>query len=55
MADLNNDQIEYVNEDPAIRERFENELGKRGLKTAMPSGAYDDPNYVWDYAGYENE
>jgi quercetin dioxygenase-like cupin family protein len=42
-------QIEYPDEDPWIRERFESEIGKRGLKTLMPKEAYEDPNYEWDY------
>ena len=55
VADLGRDQIEYVNEDPMVRERFESELDKRGLKTDMPSECYTDPNYVWSYVGYEDQ
>jgi hypothetical protein len=54
VEDIGRDQIEYVNEDPAVRERFESELDKRGLKSAMPPQAYDDPDYVWSYDGYES-
>jgi quercetin dioxygenase-like cupin family protein len=42
-------QISYVNEDPMIRETFERELGKRGLKSHMPPEAYTNPNYEWKY------
>jgi mannose-6-phosphate isomerase-like protein (cupin superfamily) len=55
VADLGRDQIEYVNEDPMVRERFEGELTKRGLETDMPSECYTDPDYVWSYVGYEDQ
>jgi oxalate decarboxylase/phosphoglucose isomerase-like protein (cupin superfamily) len=42
-------QIEYPNEEPWIRERFEAELAKRGLQSVMPDEAYKDLNYEWDY------
>ena len=32
--------IEYKNEDPAVRELFEGELRKRGLESAMPPSSY---------------
>jgi len=41
--------IEYPDEDPWIREHFEQELGKRGLKSDMPPECYTDPDYKWDY------
>jgi oxalate decarboxylase/phosphoglucose isomerase-like protein (cupin superfamily) len=43
-------QIEYPNEDPWIRQTFENELAARGLTTLMPEEAYADPDYRWSYA-----
>jgi mannose-6-phosphate isomerase-like protein (cupin superfamily) len=43
-------QIEYPQEDPMIRERFESELAKRGLKSVMPDQAYKDMSFEWDYA-----
>jgi len=43
------DQIEYPEEDPFIREKFESELAARGLTTLMPSQAYSEPDYKWDY------
>ena len=55
VTDTHRDQIEYVAEDPSIRERFESELAKRGLKSAMPSEAYTNPDHVWSYAGYESK
>jgi gentisate 1,2-dioxygenase len=42
---LANDQIEYVDEDPWIRETFSAELAKRGLQSKMPVEAYQDRNY----------
>ena len=42
-------QIEYPYEDPWVRETFEREIGKLGLKNLMPQEAYEDPNYEWDY------
>lgn len=43
----NNDQVEYVDEDPAIRAMFESELEQRGLETLMPEAAYTDPEFAW--------
>ncbi len=41
-------QIPFVEEDPWIRRKFEEELAKRGLTSLMPPEAYTDPDYVWD-------
>src|SRR5581483_1372174 len=49
VEDLARDQIEYPDEEPFIREKFESELAKRGLKSIMPEVAYQDRNYEWDY------
>lgn len=38
-------QIEYVDEGPEIREVFENELAKKGLKSRMPHEVYTEPDY----------
>ena len=43
------DQIEYTEEDPVIRQRFEGELAKRDLKSMMPEEAYKDRAYEWSY------
>ena len=40
-------QIEYVNEDPWIRQFFEEELAKRGVESRMPPEVYTDPNFVF--------
>jgi len=45
------DQIEYPDEDPWVRQHFEEELAKRGVKTRMPDEAYRDRNYQWKYEG----
>lgn len=47
LEDRAKDQIEYADEDPAIRQRFEEELAKRGLSSLMPDEAYKDRDYVW--------
>jgi hypothetical protein len=41
--------IEYTDEDPWIRQNFEQELAKRGLETEMPPECYTDSDYQWDY------
>jgi hypothetical protein len=43
------DQIEYPNEEPWIRQKFEAELAKRGIRSLMPEEAYRDRNYEWKY------
>ena len=43
------DQIEYPDEDPFIRQKFEAELAKRGLKSIMPDEAYQNRDFEWDY------
>jgi hypothetical protein len=47
-------QIEYPDEDPWVRAKFEEELAKRGLKSVMPDEAYKDHNFEWDYSGAES-
>jgi quercetin dioxygenase-like cupin family protein len=42
-------QIEYPDEDPWIREHYEEEIAKKGLKSKMPSEAYADRNWEWNY------
>ena len=39
--------IPFVEQDPWIRQKFEEELAKRGLTSMMPDGAYTDPNFEW--------
>ena len=51
VEDRARDQIEYVDEDPFIREKFEAELAQRGLKSAMPAEAYTNRDYEWAYTG----
>lgn len=41
------DQIEYADEDPEIRHRFETELERRGLSSRMPSRVYEDRSFAW--------
>ena len=40
--------IPFVEEDPWIRQKFEEELAKKGLTSLMPAEAYTTPDYVWD-------
>lgn len=43
-------QIEYTQEEPWIRGKFEAELAKRGMTTLMPEECYLDPSYEWEYS-----
>ena len=49
-----NRSIPFYQQDPWIRQKFEEELAKRGLTSLMPDGAYTDPDYQWD-AGWLEE
>jgi hypothetical protein len=40
-----NRQIEYVDEEPWLRKKFEEELGKHGLTSLMPEDAYTDRSF----------
>ncbi|MEA2639120.1 MAG: hypothetical protein QOF51_514 [Chloroflexota bacterium] len=53
VQDVSRDQIEYPDEEPWIREKFEEELAKRGLTSLMPEEAYRDRNYEWEYGDDE--
>jgi hypothetical protein len=41
--------FEYPDEDPWIRQKFEEELSKKGLTSLMPDEAYRNRDYVWKY------
>jgi mannose-6-phosphate isomerase-like protein (cupin superfamily) len=43
-----NHQIEYPDEDPMVRETFEKELAKRGVKSLMPEQCYTDYDFEFD-------
>jgi len=45
------DQVDYADEDPEVRRRFEEELAKRGMKSHMVEEAYKTRNYQWKYEG----
>jgi len=47
VEDRAKDQFEYPDEDPWIRQKFEEELSKRGLTSLMPDEAYKNKNYDW--------
>ena len=47
VTDRAKDQIEYVNEDPMIRELFASELEKRGLTSKMDPRAYEVNDFDW--------
>jgi oxalate decarboxylase/phosphoglucose isomerase-like protein (cupin superfamily) len=44
-------QIHYSDEDPWVRETFEAELAKRGLKSQMPEEIYRNRDYKWEAPG----
>ncbi len=46
---LDERQIPYTQEDPWVRQKFQDELAKKGLKSLMPLEAYRDPHYQWRY------
>jgi oxalate decarboxylase/phosphoglucose isomerase-like protein (cupin superfamily) len=50
VEDRARDQIEYVDEDPWIRAKFEEELRKKNLESLMPEEAYKVRDYEWSYA-----
>ena len=39
----------YAEEEPWIRQKFEEELAKRGLTSDIPEDAYRIRDYEWDY------
>lgn len=47
LKDRAKDEIEYVNEDPWIREKFEAELAKNNTTSVMPEEAYTNPDFDW--------
>ena len=50
VQDVSRDQIEYSDEEPWIRQKFEEELAKRGLTSSMPDTAYQLRDYQWAYS-----
>jgi len=54
VEDRARDQIEYPDEDPIIRKRFEAELARRGLSSLMPEDAYRSREFEWDYGREES-
>lgn len=49
VRDPSQDQIEYWQEDPFVRETFSKELDKIGQGSLMPDGCYTDRDYKWDF------
>jgi len=47
IEDRARDQIEYVDEELAVRERFEAELARRGLTSLIPPSAYTQRDFEW--------
>lgn len=43
--------IRYPDEDPWVREYFESELAKHGVKSQMPPEIYTDRNFKWEAPG----
>ena len=52
VEDRAKDQIEYVNEDKWVREKFESALAKCGITSLMPPKAYTDPNFEWNWSPF---
>ena len=48
---LAGDRVDYAEEDPWIRDRYKEELNKRGLEFNMPEPLFNDPSYKWVPAG----
>jgi hypothetical protein len=55
IADRVKDLIEYCDEDPWIRKRFDQELAKKGLTSLIPEEAYRVKSFQWHVkrSGYE--
>ncbi len=51
VLDRARDQIEYVDEDPWIRQKFEAELAKRGLTSLMAPEVYTKRDFEWSMFG----
>ena len=51
IEDRLRDQIEYPDEDPFIKRKFEEELAARGLTSLMPEEAYKNRDYQWPESG----
>lgn len=47
---LDERQIPYAEEDPWVRQKFEEDLARKGLKSRMPEEAYRDRTYQWKYS-----
>ncbi len=47
VTDRAKDQIEYIDEDPTVRERFEAELAKRGLTSGLDPKVYTERDFDW--------
>lgn len=45
---LKMNNIQYPDEDPEIRDRFEKALDQKGIEFRMPEQAYNDPDYTFD-------
>ena len=48
-------QIPFAEEDPWIRNLFEEELAKNGLTSLMPAEAYTNPDFEWDEEWLKSE
>lgn len=47
VTDRAKDQIEYVDEEPEVRQRFEEELAKRGLTSKLDPKVYEERDFDW--------
>jgi hypothetical protein len=54
-GDAKESNINYPDEEPWVREYFEEQLAKRGLKSDMPDEAFQDPDYVFKVASTSSQ
>ena len=40
--------MSFIDEDPWVRQQFEEALAKNGLTSMMPELIYTDPDFEWD-------
>ena len=52
VEDRAKDQIEYVNEDTWVQEKFEGELAQSRLTSLMLPEAYADPSFEWNWSPF---
>ncbi len=54
IEDQARDQIEYSDEEPFIRQKFEEELSRKRLTSLIPEEAYQNREFRWKYSSEEH-